>query len=63
MVPVQAVAESEGRHVAFIVGPGGVEPRTVVVGENNEKFVVIKDGLVEGERVTLDARARVAAAK
>jgi HlyD family secretion protein len=63
MVPVQAVAESEGRHVAFIVGPLGVEPRTVVVGENNEKFVVIKDGLVEGQRVALDARARVAAAK
>jgi hypothetical protein len=60
-VPVQAVAESEGRHVAFVASPAGIDCRTVVVGENNDKFVQIKDGLAEGERVALDARARVAA--
>jgi len=60
-VPVQAVAESEGRHIAFVATSGGIESRTVVVGENNDKFVQIKDGLAESERVALDARARVAA--
>ena len=51
MVPVQAVAEREGRHVAYVVGPAGVERRDVTVGENNDKFVEVKEGLAEGERV------------
>jgi multidrug efflux pump subunit AcrA (membrane-fusion protein) len=61
MAPVQAVAERDGAHVAYVVGPTGVERRVVAVGENNEKFVEITDGLGEGERVALDARARAAA--
>src|SRR5207237_8957000 len=61
VAPVQAVAEREGKHLAYVVGPAGVERREVTVGENNEKFVAIQDGLAEGERVALDARARVAA--
>lgn len=61
MAPVQSVAEREGRHLAFVVGSAGVERREVTVGENNEKFVELKGGVDEGERVALDARARVAA--
>lgn len=61
MAPVQAVAERDGKHQAYVVGPKGVERREVTVGENNEKFVEVKDGLDEGERLALDARARVAA--
>jgi RND family efflux transporter MFP subunit len=59
MVPVQAVAELEGEHFAYVVG-AGVERRAVKVGQNNEKFVEVRDGLAEGEQVALDARARVA---
>jgi RND family efflux transporter MFP subunit len=62
LVPVQAVAQSEGQHIAYVIGPRGpVERRDVEVGENNEKFVQIVSGLSEGERVALDARARAAA--
>jgi RND family efflux transporter MFP subunit len=61
MAPVQAVAERAGRHVAYVVSPAGVERREVKVGENNEKFVEVAEGLAEGERVALDARARAAA--
>ena len=61
MAPVQAVAERDGKHIAYVVGPAGLVRREVTVGENNEKFVEIKDGLDEGERVALDARSRVAA--
>lgn len=57
IVPVQSVTEQEGKHYAY-VPRGGVERREVQVGENNEKFVEIKDGLAAGERVMLDARAR-----
>jgi RND family efflux transporter MFP subunit len=61
VVPVQAVAERENKHYCYVVGPRGIESRDVVVGENNEKFVEVKEGLEEGEKVTLDARARLAA--
>jgi RND family efflux transporter MFP subunit len=60
-VPVQAVTERAGGHCCYVVGPNGVERREVTVGENNDKFVEVKSGLEESERVALDARARGAA--
>jgi hypothetical protein len=38
-----------------------IERREIVVGENNDKYVEVKTGLEEGEKVLLDARARIAA--
>jgi multidrug efflux pump subunit AcrA (membrane-fusion protein) len=61
MVPVQAVSQREHTHYAYVVGPRGIDRREVTVGENNEKFVEVTGGLDEGERVALDARARIAA--
>jgi RND family efflux transporter MFP subunit len=61
VVPVQAVSQKEGQHYAYVIGARGIERREVTVGENNEKFVEIKSGLEEGEKVALDARARIAA--
>jgi hypothetical protein len=53
------VAEHEGKHFCFVVSTSGIERRHVTIGENNEKFVEIQDGLVEEERVMLDARTRI----
>jgi RND family efflux transporter MFP subunit len=61
LVPVQAVAENDSKHYAYVVGPYGTEQREVEVGENNEKYVEVKSGLEEGEKVALDARARITA--
>jgi RND family efflux transporter MFP subunit len=61
MVPVQAVGQVERQHVCFVAVGGGFERRAVTVGENNDKFVEIKEGLSEGEKVALDARARLGA--
>lgn len=61
LVPVQAVAERAGQHFVYVSGAGGPERRAVEVGESNDKFVEIRDGLAEGETVCLDARARAAA--
>lgn len=61
LVPVQAVAENDSKHYAYVVGSYGTEQREVEVGENNEKYVEIKSGLEEGEKVALDARARITA--
>jgi multidrug efflux pump subunit AcrA (membrane-fusion protein) len=60
-VPVQAIAENKGDFYAFVDEPGGIKLRKVKVGENNEKYVEILDGLKEGESVALDARIRAAA--
>ena len=61
LVPVQAVAEHEGKHFAYLSRFGGVDRREVEVGETNEKFVEVKEGLQEGEKVVLDARSRLTA--
>jgi len=61
MVPVQAVAEKEGKHFAYINGLVSAERIEVEVGETNEKFVEIKNGLNEGQKVLLDARSRLTA--
>jgi HlyD family secretion protein len=61
MVPVQAVAEKEGKHFAYVNGLVSAERIEVEVGETNEKFVEIKSGLNEGQKVLLDARSRLTA--
>jgi RND family efflux transporter MFP subunit len=61
LVPVQAVAEKEGKHYAYVSRFGGADRKEVEVGETNEKFVEIKSGLDEGQKVLLDARSRLTA--
>jgi RND family efflux transporter MFP subunit len=61
MVPVQAVAEKESKHYAYVNGLVSAERIEVEVGETNEKFVEIKSGLSEGQKVLLDARSRLTA--
>jgi HlyD family secretion protein len=61
MVPVQAVTERDGQQFSYVAGPAGVERRPVTVGESNDQFIQVTEGLGEGEAVALDARARAAA--
>jgi multidrug efflux pump subunit AcrA (membrane-fusion protein) len=61
VLPVQAVGQKDGKHRCYVVHGRSIEPREVELGENNDKFVEVKSGLEEGEKVTLDARARIAA--
>lgn len=60
-VPVQAVAEFEGNSVVYVVESGSLLRREVTVGETNEQYMQIVDGLKKGETVALDARVRAAA--
>ena len=60
-VPVQAVTESQGKQVCYIVSAAGVERREVEIGDNNEQLIQITKGVKEGEQVALDARVRAAA--
>lgn len=59
-VPIHSVFAEEGEHFCFVAN-GVVRKRTVTVGQNNAHFVVILDGLEEGEKVLLyDPRDREA---
>ena len=59
-VPVQAVAEYEGSSIVYVVGSSGIERKVVTVGESNDQYIQITDGLEAGESVALDARVRAA---
>lgn len=60
-VPLTGVTDYEDQKVVYVVTSTGIERRVVTIGESNEQFVQIKDGLAEGEEVALDARTRAAA--
>lgn len=55
-VPVQAVVERGGQHFCLVRSGVKIEAREVKIGTNNEKFVVIQDGLGESELVLLSPR-------
>lgn len=59
-VPVGAVTEYDSEKVVYIVTPSGITRRAVTVGDNNEQYVQITEGLTPGEDVALDARTRAA---
>jgi RND family efflux transporter MFP subunit len=59
-VPVQAVAESNGKQVCYVVTATAVERREVRIGEGNDQLLQVLEGVAEGEHVALDARVRAA---
>lgn len=52
-VPLQAVLPHEGGLVCFVSGAKGVETRKVEAGKNNDRWVELINGVVEGEVVLL----------
>lgn len=52
-VPVQAVLPAERGHICYVLKGRKPEPRPVEIGESNDEFIEIKNGLREGELVLL----------
>ena len=52
-VPIQAVAPSEGKQVCHVVHGLKSEKREVEIGQFNDEFIEIRNGLKEGDRVLL----------
>ncbi|MCX8091590.1 MAG: efflux RND transporter periplasmic adaptor subunit, partial [Verrucomicrobiae bacterium] len=52
-VPVQAVLPAERGHICYVLKGRKPEPRPVEIGESNDEFIEIKNGLKEGELVLL----------
>lgn len=53
VVPVEAVFEIDKRKVVYVKTNGAFEERSVSVGDANSAYVMIKEGLAEGEPVAL----------
>jgi HlyD family secretion protein len=53
-VPVQAVVQVDRETWCYVESGSGVERRDVTIGRSNEKFVHIREGLSEGDRVVLN---------
>ncbi|MEX0737683.1 MAG: hypothetical protein WD182_09610, partial [Bacteroidota bacterium] len=52
-VPLESVFEKDGKVLVYKMNGSSPEAQTVEVGAKNGNFVVIKEGLKAGEKVTL----------
>ncbi|MCP4643857.1 MAG: efflux RND transporter periplasmic adaptor subunit [bacterium] len=52
-VPVQSVVRVDGRPTVYAVGRGGVKPRPVKIGLDNNRMVKVLSGVEPGERILL----------
>lgn len=52
-VPLQSVFVGEGKHHCFVSQAGGFAKRPLKLGKTNDNFIVIEEGLSEGEEVAL----------
>jgi len=59
-VPIQAVVQRGGKHYCLLARPGvAIEPREVLIGSTNEKFLVIRDGLSRDDLVLMNPRVHM----
>jgi hypothetical protein len=58
-VPVQAIVQIERDNWCYIKTSSGIERRELTLGRTNDKFVEIRGGLNEGDRVVLNPMAIV----
>lgn len=58
-IPVQAVVQIDGQNWCYVEAPRGVERRMLTLGQTNDKFVHVVEGLEEGMRVVLNPMAIV----
>jgi hypothetical protein len=56
-VPVQAIVERAGKHFVLVENGRSLKSREVAIGSTNDKFVIIKDGLKDGEQVAVNPRS------
>ena len=52
-VPIHAIVGEADKHLAFVVAGNEIEEREVKIGKNNSHFVVVLEGLSEGDEILL----------
>ncbi|HVA51089.1 MAG TPA: efflux RND transporter periplasmic adaptor subunit [Pirellulales bacterium] len=59
-VPVQAVVERGKKFYCLVRGPRAkLAAREVLIGSSNDKFLVVREGLAEGQEVVMNPRAHL----
>lgn len=58
-VPVQAVVQRDSKFYCLVRERTKLAAREVLIGPSNEKFLVIRDGLTEGQEVAMNPRAHL----
>ena len=54
-VPVQAIIQADQETWCYVESENGVERRDIKIGRSNDKFVHIREGISEGQRVVLNS--------
>jgi len=62
-IPVAAVLETEEGYACWVPSPDGPQRRSLILGNSNDQFIVIEDGLTEGEDVYLNPLAFITEAQ
>jgi hypothetical protein len=62
-IPVAAVVEQRGEFLCWVQDGVKIEKRPLVLGETNDQFVEVKDGVADGEQVVLNPRTVVEEAR
>jgi HlyD family secretion protein len=52
-VPLEALFNKNGENIVYVKNGSSFEPRPVTIGEQNQDFVIIIDGITTGEEVAL----------
>ena len=52
--PVASIVKENNQHFVLVKTPQGVQPQPVKTGSNNERFVIIDEGLEAGQEVLVD---------
>ena len=58
-IPVAAVLETDSATLCWVKTPGGIERRPLKLGDSNDVFIVVHDGLREGDQVVLNPLAYI----
>ena len=56
-VPVSSIVREQDDYYVIVWSEAGLQGRRVEIGPNNDKFVVIENGLQEGEQVIIDGES------
>ena len=54
-VPVQSIIQADGSTWCYVAAGNGVLRKDISIGRSNDKFVHIKEGLEQGERIVLNS--------
>ncbi|MEL7500786.1 MAG: hypothetical protein AAFN77_24550 [Planctomycetota bacterium] len=62
-VPVAAVLQTASETLVWVKTDGGVQRRVIQIGESNDVFIAVRDGLGAGDEVVIDPAAFIPEAK